>query len=372
MTELIDVAGVRQPTLAALAAEHYVLDAFSPTVAPEDAYQEGTVALDEFEFVPYAVAGLAAAMVTPTGGSVRATTTVRVPVHDDQGNSSEAVRTVVLYGPGDVLGIDPGQVVRRYPAPGTATAEETVHAHIELDRPEMPWAFSAETPGPQMRPWLALVVLDAAQARVEPGREGRPDVLVTRESELPPRGELWAWAHAQVHAAGPARAVPIGIRLSSAYAPANLSRLVGGRILTQHTRYLACLVPTTDVGARTGLGLTGGTLGHAWGQGAPDAEVRLPVYDWWTFSTGADGDFPRLARRLQAVAAPWAVGRRVLDTTRPAGGVAPVAGDTPGARQVVECALFSPNPPGAGDPVQQEWSDERTDECARSSTGRRT
>ena len=64
-----------------------------------------------------------------------------------------------------------------------------------------------------------------------------------------------------------------------------------------------------------GLGIGGGTLGPAWQGGG--GTVRLPVYDRWEFTTAPDGDFARLARRLQGVPAPWRVGRRIMDTARP-------------------------------------------------------
>src|SRR5699024_828145 len=102
----------------------------------------------------------------------------------------------------------------------------------------------------------------------------------------------------------------------TAYGQVNGSRLLAARLLTQETEYLACLVPTTDAGRKAGLGLgSEGTLDPAW-TGAEDP-VRLPVYDHWSFRTAPDGDFARLARRLEGVAAPWQIGRRTIDSSRP-------------------------------------------------------
>ena len=43
-------------------------------------------------------------------------------------------RDLTLYGPGDVIGIDPGEIIRCEPVSGTWKAEETFVAHVEFDR----------------------------------------------------------------------------------------------------------------------------------------------------------------------------------------------------------------------------------------------
>ncbi len=256
-----------------------------------------------------------------------------------------------------MLGVDPGQVVRRYPSPGSVNAEETFHAHIEFDRPELPWTFSAQTPGNTMRPWLALVVLERGEVEWEPARAGLQPVMAVDADRLPPVSGTAAapWAHAQVPK-GPAS---LAARLSTAFAPVNVSRLLAARVLTQDTDYVACLVPTTDAGVKAGLGLPAGTLGAAWTPA--DGRVRLPVYDHWEFRTAPDGDFARLARRLVPLAAPWEIGRRILDTSRPGDPIADLPAGADGRRQVVRCALVSPNGPPPGAPADDAaWSVERT------------
>ena len=341
MADFAEVHALRGPKLSDL-AEH-VSDVLALSLVPADEYEVGKLVMAAYDFVPFAVTGLAAAMQTPAAG-VRPTTVVTLPLGDDTGAGTSATQDVTLFGPGDVLGVDPGQIVRRYPSQGSTNAEETFHAHIEFDRPELPWAFSAHTPGDQMPAWLALVVFEHDEVEWEPAHAGLQPIAVVAASLLPPLDTAWAWAHAQAVSGSSS----LSARLSTAYAAVNVSRLIAARVLTQNTNYIACLVPTTDAGRKAGLGLDGGTLGPAWT--ATDGTVRLPVYDRWEFRTAPDGDFARLARRLKGVAAPWQIGRRTLDASRPGDPLADLAVADLGRRQVIKCALFSPAPEPAGGP----------------------
>ena len=111
-----------------------------------------------------------------------------------------------LYGPGDVTGIDPQQVVRTEPRHLATDFEPNYFPAIEFDRPDFPWLFTpakADAAG-KLRPWLCLVVV-----RKQEGVTLRTDrnlplpVLEIKaparpERELPDLSESWAWAHAQV------------------------------------------------------------------------------------------------------------------------------------------------------------------------------
>lgn len=353
MADFAQVQAIRGPKLSDL-AEH-VHDVLAISLSKDDEYQVGKLVMAAYQFTPYALTGLSAAMQSP-GSGVRATTRVTIPISDDAGGADTVQQDVTLFGPGDVLAVDPGQIVRRYPAPGSTNAEETFHAHIEFDRPELPWAFSAQTPGETMRAWLALVVFERDEVEWEPAQTGLQPIVSIAASTLPPLDAAWAWAHAQA----PAGSASLSARLSTAFAPVNVSRLMAARILTQNTNYVACLVPASDVGRRAGLGLTGGTLGPAWTP--QDGTVRLPVYDRWEFRTAPDGDFARLARRLHGVAAPWRIGRRIMDASRPGDPLEALGAGDAGRRQVIKCALFSPaNAPPQGPQDAARWSASRTD-----------
>ncbi len=354
MADFADVKTIRGAKLSDL-AEH-VHDVLAIALGVDEEYQVGRIAMASYDFVPYALTGLSAAMQTPAAGP-RAKTHVTLPISDDKGGSDKAEQDVTLFGPGDVLGVDSGQIVRRYPSPGSTNAEETFHAHIEFDRPEVPWAFSAHTPGDRMPPWLTLVVFERDEVEWEPAQAGLQPIVSVAASSLPPLSFAWAWAHAQANSG----TASLSARLSTAYAPVNVSRLLAARILTQNTNYVACLVPTTDAGRKAGLGLPAGTLGPAWTP--EDGTVRLPVFDRWEFRTAPDGDFARLARRLKGIAAPWEIGRRTMDASRPGEPLADLGAGDAGRRQVIKCALFSPAPPPQGAPSDTaRWSASRVDD----------
>lgn len=357
MPDPIDLTQLTGPTLAALAGHQ--LDLSVLALAPTQEYVVGAVSMGTYDFVPYAVTGLAGALAAPTGEATRASMTVTVPVRDETDRPDLPVsRTVTVYGPGDVATLDPNQIVRRYPTPGATAAEETFQAHIEFDRPELPWAFSAAAPADDMRPWLTLLVLTADEVSWEPAAGAPNPVISVPAACLPDLSRAHHWAHAEALRSPAA----LTTRLSLAHAPTNVSRLIAGRVLRDSTDYVAVLVPTTDAGVRAGLGLPGGTLAHAWTTGGQQP-VRLPVYDSWQFRTAPDGDFPRLTARLHALAAPWSLGRRVLDTSRPGLPLSDLPDGAPGRRQVISCAVYSPNPAPAGAPAEgAAWEADRQDE----------
>jgi hypothetical protein len=232
-------------------------------------------------------------------------------------NTSTVEKTARLFGPGDVTGIDPQQVVRLEPKSGVTDFEPNYFPAIEFDRPDFPWLLTPAKANGQarLRPWLCLVVV-----RKQPGVELRPpenQALAALEIkapaipgvELPDLSESHFWAHAQVSAAAQAELKTI---LESAPAR-TVSRLVCPRRLDPATDYLACVVPAFEVGRKTGLGeaTTEDKLKPAWLSGSESpAEITLPVYHFWGFRTGAGGDFEELVRRLKPRELPAEVGKR--------------------------------------------------------------
>ena len=111
--------------------------------------------------------------------------------------------------------------------------------------------------------------------------------------------------------------------------------------------------------------------------------VELPVYFSWSFTTGEDGNFESLARKLKPAVAPPGVGRRRVDATHPWPPACARRADDPGAEIVVEGPVVSPQKPedcarGAlaerGGPALGRTSvtEELVDEAQPAPTSRRT
>jgi hypothetical protein len=253
---------------------------------------------------------------------------VSVKVKLQINSADEIEHQVRLYGPGDVIGIDPQQVVRTEPRDHSTDFEPNYFPAIEFDRPDFPWIF---TPGKandagRLRPWLCLIVVRKQQGVTISVDRNRPlPVLEIKtpavpEHELPDLSESWAWAHAQV-----AGTTVNSVKTSLAGDPAlTLSRLLCPRRLDPLTDYLACVVPAFDLGRRAGLGEQIKPddeqllLKPAWAFGAqPSDGVKLPVYFRWEFRTGTGGDFESLVLLLKARPMPDTVGKRPIDISHP-------------------------------------------------------
>src|SRR5262245_57220991 len=289
-----------------------------------------------YVFLPWVRQGMASGIQTPDSLSAQQAGVVTVPVTLRINTNTELIdRQVRLYGPGDVTGIDPQQVVRTEPRHLATDFEPNYFPAVEFDRPDFPWLFTpakADAAG-RLRPWLCLVAVrkqDGVTPRVD--RNLPLPVLEIRaparpERELPDLAESWAWAHAQVAGSQPQDKA---LRDALAGDPAlTVSRLLCPRRLDPVTEYLACVVPTFDLGRRAGLGEqitptdenAADALQPAWGSGAQASpQVTLPVYFHWEFRTGTDGDFEALVRSLtvrDANTLPPGIGKRRVDISQP-------------------------------------------------------
>jgi len=217
---------------------------------------------------------------------------------------------LTLYGPADIVGIDPTLIVRTDPKPNITNFEPNYCAIVDFDPPDFPWLLTPARANAtdHLHPWLVLVVLDRARVALPALKGGRPLPSVTVghadiATELPDLGESWLWAHTQAIAdLAPADRGALATALNAAPAQ-NVSRLICPRRLKPGKNYIACVVPATDGGAARGLGkpVDVATLGPAWTNAQLD-DAELPVYYHWTFSTGPVGDIETLARRIQTPA----------------------------------------------------------------------
>ena len=334
----------------------FVDDAFAVRVTAP--FIPENIVLGVYTFLPWVRTGIAAAVQDPPAGQLRAGVTVTLPVQAPGVVDKVVSKSLSVRGPGDVLSIDERQVIRRYPQPDATNAEDSFLAHVEFARPDLPWLFSPQAPaGDRLRPWIALVVVRERLADITVGAAGLPPRLRTVLGELQPLDtDAWGWAHAQV--VGPKAnggVASIEDRLSTQYGVANLSRLLCPRRLQPNETYLACVVPSYDCSVAAGLGQDRpGTLGPAWTRAADGSdgasEVELPCYDHWRFQTGPAGDFESLAEKLVPIGAPWSLGRRIIDASRPGGELPDLAAGDAGVLQVIRGPLFSPAPAPRGAP----------------------
>jgi hypothetical protein len=283
-------------------------------------------------FLPWVRQGAAAGIQTEDTLNDSVAGAVSIPVKLRVNNTNDIARDVRLFGPGDVLGIDPLQVIRTEPRNLATDFEPNYFAAIEFDRPDFPWLFTpAKADGSnRLRPWLCLIVV-----RKQPGVTLRTDrnlllpILEIKDpakpkDELPDLEESWAWAHAQVTGNQPQKTV---LEQTLAADPAlNLSRLLSPRRLDSLTDYIACVVPAFDLGVKAGLGdqITADdekSLKPSWTSGTQSpAQVQLPVYYSWQFHTGEGADFEALVSLLEArdpSDLPPEVGKKQIDISKP-------------------------------------------------------
>jgi hypothetical protein len=312
-----------------------------------------------YVFLPWVRQGAASGIQAPDMSADQAGV-VSVPVRLRVNDTDDIDRRVRLYGPGDVTGIDPQQVVRTEPRHLAMDFEPNYFPAVEFDLPDFPWLFTpakADAAG-RLRPWLFLVVVQKQEGVALHADRSLPlPVLEIRAParpgrELPDLSESWAWAHVQV--TGSQREAG-SLRASLAGDPAlTVSRVLCPRRLDPMTEYLACVVPAFDLGRKAGLGLPiepadEEELKPAWAAGAQSPpEVTLPVYFHWEFRTGTGGDFEELVRLLEARDMPSEVGKRRMDISRPGFAVTPPL--PPGTSLELEGALRLLDAPAAAWP----------------------
>ena len=280
-------------------------------------------------FLPWVRQGAAAAIANPDTLDATPPAAATVSPKLALNNRNLTSPGIRLRGPGDAIGIDPNQVIRTDPRPGATDFESNCFASIEFDRPDFPWLLTPAhaNSARQLRPWLCLVVLRKQQGVSVNSVQGAPlpvlkiSAPARADVELPSLSDCWAWAHAQV--AGDATAVAGALGGPPDQA---LSRLMSPRILAAETDYVACVVPTFDVGRKAGLGqpVTDAdlkTLAPAWSLQPPTPpavlpDVLLPVYFHWEFRTGQGGNFESLAINLTC-GLPDGLGSRPMDISHP-------------------------------------------------------
>lgn len=271
--------------------------------------------------------------LTLTGAPVEGETALTAAVHRD----------VELYGPGDVVGIEAGAIVKVEPREGITNFEPNYLPYIEFYDEDFPWRYTPAAPDltrHRLRPWLALIVLEEGEFRNSAVTSARPlpafELTAPVETSFPPARQLWAWAHVHVNrdlvkedgittsTDGDAASARLEQVLSS-NADHAYSRILSPRRLAPNVNYHAFLVPSFESGRLAGLGLDpGGTNAErfatqsAWADYAGRELPGLyPYYHRWSFKTGEIGDFEYLVRLLKPREPDPRLGRRDMDVQVP-------------------------------------------------------
>ena len=292
------------------------------------------VVIGEYTFLPWVRTGLASALEPPAGDTVRAVVHLSVTVQDDNGVRVEVPpKTLTLRGPGDVIGLDSSQIIRRFPMPGARDAEEVCSPTLSSIGPSCP-GFSHRCRSRLTinfrlgsRSWCATPSSPRSR-RVRPvfHPSSTPFLANCSRSTIPgPGGMRRLSDQPEIN-----KAKSTGSRCNTD--PRIFRACFARASLPEGRSYLACLVPAFDCGVKAASGLGGGSLGPAWKRAPNDAgnQIVLPVFDSWSFFVAPAGDFELLAGRLHGLPAPWNVGRRFVDTSHPRGGLPKLPAGAPG------------------------------------------
>lgn len=304
--------------------------------------------IGRYHFLAWARRGVGASVNNvDNGGSlpIRSSLDVQLSLSVQQGAATNIVqpspRVVEMFGPGDVIGIDPRHIIRTEPRNFTVNFEPNYLCGIEFDTPDLPWLFTPASPnGDRLRPWLALIALkpdEFSPASVAPNPLPAIDIL--KITALPDLGDSWNWAHVQVSGDST-------LTDALASAPGNvISRLLCPRRLDPETHYTVLLVPAFEIGRQAGLGQDVSAINSAdpaW-SGGTAVPLRVPVYYQFEFNTSDEGDFESLVRRLTPRVLPAEVGQRPMDVSQPAPHIAS-AGPPLGLEGALHSVLTQPTP----------------------------
>ena len=274
--------------------------------------------LNQYTFLSWARKGIANAITTTATPSVsRAEIKLNVVL-----NGQTIEQSVQLYGPQDVVGINPNMVVRTEPRNWITDFEPNYMSFIEFYEEDFPWRYSPKRPdGGRLQPWMTLVVLKDDEFEADDKTIPLPSFKIKKDANLlfPPVDELWAWSHVHVNKTI-AQASDLD-NLLKQNADMAYSRLMCPRKLKPNTGYHAFVVPTFESGRLGGISLTKESEDPSvFGKSSYDgkqAGTAFPYYYRWYFRTGEAGDFEFLLTQLVPRTADKSVGKRDMDVSNP-------------------------------------------------------
>ena len=289
----------------------------------------------EYSFLPWLRRGIANQLDAPAKTASRASLSVAVRLRSDTGAEDVPPKTVMLVGPGDIIGVNSQMVIRTEPREGVTNFEANYLAYIDFYDEDFAWRYTPDVPdraAHRLAPWITLLVLKDEEfklLRKQPLPVIELTAAATPANIFPPQSQLWAWAHVHVNASLGTDQAPPNLDTVSGALRQNpdlgYSRLMSPRRLEPNTGYHAFVIPTFEVGRLAGVG-----------QPVPDASSGLTIawatgrtfpfyYQWW-FRTGEAGDFEELVRALVPRDIDPQVGIRKMDVQQPGFHLPPTTG----------------------------------------------
>ena len=296
--------------------------------------------LATYTFLPWLRQGIANQISGTTGS--RATIPIDLTlegkgVGDNPTKSGLISKSIQIYGPGDVIGIDPKSIVKVEPRNWITNFEPNYLPYIEFYSEGFPWQYSP-MPNPaanhRLTPWLALIILK--EDEFEDGQNIKdkplPFIKLKDSAVLQASDQLWAWAHVHVNESlidGETNMKTTDEAAIAAKLDALIdrnpdlaySRIVCPRKLEEKAAYHAFLIPTFETGRLAGLGQNPESTAFdmpAWDSAKVASGVHeMPFYHRWYFRTGTVGDFEYLVRLLEPRVVDSRVGVRDMDVQDP-------------------------------------------------------
>lgn len=242
----------------------------------------------------------------------------------------EGVRkSLDVYSPANVAGIDKRAIIRTDPEHYCTNFEPNYLACIEFFEEDFPWRFTPtsintqQSQNERLTPWLALVVLeegefDAANITADTTDVKQLPFFKLKSTASPakifvPFAELHHWAHVHVNADVSTNTTTTLKQQVDEEGDNCYARIVCPRRLKADTNYHAFLVPSFETGRLAGLGDFATAESTSVNKCSWDAgQTDFPYYHRWYFATGSMGDFEYLVRQLKPKPADERIGYRPL------------------------------------------------------------
>ncbi len=243
----------------------------------------------------------------------RMSITTRLNVKATNKEDNETIeKQVLLFGPGDVTGINNTAIAKVSPPKSTSNFEPSLIPFIEFSEPDFLWRYSSrqanEPHEENWIPWLTLIVLKTGDDEAEFSEEKRPNTALPPQIKIKPHAvlpdlkESWRWAHVNTFQFEGSSQQQIKEQIKTSPND-TICRLLCPRKLKPETKYRAFLIPTFRIGADTALGISDGTEDRkALSWETPSQEISgmiLPYFYDWQFTTREEGNFENLVSKLR-------------------------------------------------------------------------